>query len=251
MTALHPIARPLPTARSRPAALPRRRALAVGLGLAALAWVSAGPALAQAAAEPGEVGSPISAVEQWLFLDAHLKALKLPATLNYAVDVVGEIKPADHYEVQLALQREKGAVAAKLITPRVEAAVPVEGDLLNNPIVAYFLDRDVETMQQLTGGKKGYFHKRLRMALARAVKVDDVRFDVDGKSVAAQQVSLQPYLNDPLRPRFERFAGKRYRFTLAKSTPGQVLRIETVIPGANNDFAKPLLTETLVFEGQR
>jgi hypothetical protein len=201
---------------------------------------------------PGDVGSAISPVEQWLFLDGHLKALKTPATLRYAVDAVGELKPAAHQDIHLALQGPAGKMAATLTTPQAEVALPIDGELLYNPIVAYFLDRDIETMEKLTGGKKGYFQRRLRMALARATVIAEVKaVAAGGQSVAAQEVSLQPFLDDPLRARFERFAGKRYRFTLAKATPGQVLRIETVIPGANMDFSKPLLTETLSFEGQR
>lgn len=228
----------------------RRRVVGGMLALVSAPALAAGEAAAGAGSDPGAVGSDISPVEQWLFLDGHLKTLKPPVALRYAVDISGELKPADHHELTLAVQAAQGRWTATLTTPRAEASVPLDSELFN-PIVAYFLDRDVETMERLTGGKKGYFNRRLRKALAGATTIAEVQAESGGKMVSAREVSLQPYLDDPLRPRFERFAAKRYRFTLAKATPGQVLRIETVIPGANGDFTKPLLTETLSFAGQR
>ena len=230
-----------------------RRAAIVAAGIVALGALPRAWAQAASAPQPGAADSPISAVEQRLFLDSHLKALKLPATLRYAVDVQGELKKAEHFDVELALARAKDGIDVRLSTPRAEApvAIPVEGDVLNNPIVMYFLDRDIETMEKLTGGKKGYFNRRLRMAFAAASRIENAQITIAGRSEAVQQVSLQPFLDDPLRPRFEKFAGKRYTFAFSKATPGEVLQLQTVIPGANGNFDKPLLTETLVFEGRR
>ena len=41
-----------------------------------------------------------------------------------------------------------------------------------NPVLLYFLERDIREMERLTGGKSGYFRKAIRLALARSASVE-------------------------------------------------------------------------------
>ncbi len=128
-------------------------------------------------------------------------------------------------------------------------ALPV-GGLPCNPVILYFLERDITGMARLTGGQRRYFQQRVRMALAAGPTITTVTSRVDGKSVKAQQIVIQPYLGDPNAERFRDYVGKRYTFVLASEVPGQVALIRTDVPGANNDFSHPVQTETLTFQGR-
>ena len=71
-----------------------------------------------------------------------------------------------------------------------------------------------------------------------------------GKPVAAREFTIDPYLDDPNRPRFEQLATKRYVFTLSDAVPGGVYRIHAlVVDAAKGAAAPPLLTEELLIDG--
>jgi hypothetical protein len=70
-----------------------------------------------------------------------------------------------------------------------------------------------------------------------------------GKHAGAQQVVIQPYLNDPNAERFNKYTGKRYTFVIADDVPGQLLMIRTEVPGDGNDFAHALVKETIAYRG--
>ena len=57
---------------------------------------------------------------------------------------------------------------------------------------------------------------------------------------------MAPYVDDPLRGRFEALAGKRYVFTLSGQVPGGVVGIRSQVDGAG---AQPLLAEEMTLEG--
>ena len=69
-----------------------------------------------------------------------------------------------------------------------------------------------------------------------------------GRDVAAREITVSPYLDDPLRARFEKFATKQYIFTLSDAVPGGVVALRTRIGSAAAD-ADTLLSEVLQFDG--
>ena len=71
-----------------------------------------------------------------------------------------------------------------------------------------------------------------------------------GKSVAGQEFTITPYLDDPNRPRFEQLANKRYVFTLSDAVPGGVYGIRAlVVDAVKGADAPPLLAEELLIDG--
>jgi hypothetical protein len=102
-------------------------------------------------------------------------------------------------------------------------------------------------MQRLTRGQMNHFRRRIRLALAEDARSEDVRVRYQGRELSAQRVQVSPYLQDPMRPRFEKYAAKRYEFVLA-DVPGGVVQLRTLLPPSQPD-APPLLEETLTLEG--
>jgi hypothetical protein len=103
-------------------------------------------------------------------------------------------------------------------------------------------------MARLTGGKPNYFRKRIRLALADSAQIKPVEIKYAGQTVAAQQVTISPYLDDPEKSRFERFAGKRYVFTFSDKVPGSVYQLRATVPGADASAKQAVLDETLTLK---
>jgi hypothetical protein len=125
--------------------------------------------------------------------------------------------------------------------PEVEAAQ-------GNPVLMYFLEHDVREMQRLTSGSADHFRRRIRLALAGASTLGELKLSYLGQTVAGQEVLVSPYLDDPNRPRFERYAHKAYRFLLSDGVPGGVFGVRTRIDGPGQDRA-PLIAEELTIAG--
>jgi hypothetical protein len=69
-----------------------------------------------------------------------------------------------------------------------------------------------------------------------------------GRTVKGKEIVFSPFLDDPNRPKYEKFANKRYRFLLSTAVPGGVYAIRTQI-GGEGLLAKPLMVEELLIDG--
>ena len=204
------------------------------------------PALSASAAED------YSPAERALFMTNQFATLKPPLTLQYSYTKGGSLEEGFSDRVAIALRAQSNGKcctantdflsgARRLSLPEVEAA---DG----NPVILYFLERDIREMSRLTKGKSNYFRKRIRMAIYEGAQIGELSLPYKGKTVAARQIAVSPYLDDPLRMRFEKLATKQYLFTLSDSVPGGVYSIRTLVaaqPGA----ATPLLDEEMVLDG--
>ncbi len=233
----------------RPASYLKRSAwmaVAVGLLLAAGGAFAAGPAAASAgpASAPG---SEIAPAERLLFMETHLKGVQPQTELDYAVDRSGP--PAKEKDTVRVLVTSPGNINDDASVTDHGGKVDLPGGLPCNPVILYFLERDIAEMEQLTGGQRRYFQRRVRLALAANPSITPVTRDAAGQKVPARQIVIQPYLDDPNASRFPDYIGKRYTFVMSDAVPGQVLMIRTDVPGANNDFAHPRQSESLTYTG--
>ena len=211
---------------------------------------------ATALAQPARAADDFSPSEQALFMAPHLANLKPPTQLAYSYTRSGSLEAAfqDKVSVNLAKRPDGSCCKAsaeflsaerRLTLPDVEAAEA-------NPVILYFLERDIREMSRLTKGQAAYFRKRIRMAIFKGAQLSDVSVTFKGQVVAAQRISIKPYLDDPLRGRFEQLADKEYIFTLSEQVPGRVLGIRSIIrPAATATAADstPLLLEELLVQG--
>ena len=68
----------------------------------------------------------------------------------------------------------------------------------------------------------------------------------------ASEIRISPYVNDPARPRYEKFAEKYYIFTMSDQIPGGVYQMKGVLQekdAGNGQNPGILLEETLTFAG--
>jgi hypothetical protein len=222
--------------------------------LGALCWL----ALLPLSTLPCAAADDFSPSEQTLFMANHLERLKPPTQLNYSYKRSGSLEAAFEDTVQVKLnKRADGACCQasadfltgerRLVLPDVEAASA-------NPVILYFLERDIREMSRLTKGQAAYFRKRIRLAIYKGAKLTDVVVNFKGQAVPAQRISIQPYVDDALRSRFEQLADKTYIFTLSKQVPGAVVSIRAIVknPAGNTTASAqdaPYWLEELLAEG--
>ncbi|PTB22073.1 hypothetical protein C9I57_05595 [Trinickia symbiotica] len=229
---------------SRASAFASLLALALAGALGPLAARGATNEAASAASQPS---TEITPAEKLIFTTDHLHDVAPQTELDYAMEASG--KDAGAADVVRVLVTSQGNTKGDAKVSDHSGAVPLPtSGLPCNPVIIYFLERDISEMQTLTGGQKRYFQQRLRLALAQGPTIASATSRIGGKPVAVRQIVVQPYLNDPNADRFPQYTGKRYTFELADALPGGVARIRTEVPGPNNDFVHPLSTETLTFQ---
>lgn len=239
--------------------MPRRflNLLVLAAALSALTSTSAlAQRLAQAPDAPGAApaASPpteFSPSERALFVADHLANLKPPVSLRYSYLKGGSLEEGFEDSVLVKVRRNGNgccdADAEFLTGARRMPLPPVEG-VKGNPVLLYFLERDIREMNRLTKGQAAYFRKRIRMAVFQGAEVSDIQIGYQGRQVAAQRIVIRPYADDPLRVRFEKLASKQYTFVLSKQVPGEIAMLRARV--ADPDAGKPpVLVERLLLEG--
>ncbi|MBC7454383.1 MAG: hypothetical protein H7335_11885 [Massilia sp.] len=208
----------------------------------AAAVVVSGVLVAQASA-----AQPISVAETLLFQTNHLHNVRAPQTLTYAMRKEGSLEPGFVDEVQVIFTAGTAAknpsVTMHFLTGARERPVPDTDNPEGNPVLLGFLERDIAEMARLTGGAGNYFRKRIRLALAESAQVQPRRITYAGKAFDGREISITPYLNDPMHQRFEQYVNKRYTFVVSDKVPGGLYQIHAAVAGAAGKA--PLMDETL------
>ncbi|URI08290.1 hypothetical protein MW290_06900 [Aquincola tertiaricarbonis] len=216
-----------------------------------LALLAATPALALPAWAQSGSGD-ISAAERALFMRPHLLNAQPGQALQYGFRHAGSLDAPfdDRVTISLGARPEGGCCSAsgQFLTAERAVQLPELPVATSNPVILYFLERDVREMQRLTKGQQNHFRKRIRVALAERAQIREVKLSWRGQPVEGSEISIAPYLDDPNRPRFERYAGKTYLFVLSEAVPGGVVALRTTVPGAAGT-AEPLIEDTLTLDG--
>lgn len=217
-----------------------------------IAPLAAAVALAAALPAAAADAQDYSPAERALFMDNQLNKVKPPATLRYEYHRTGTLDPAFDDNVTMSLAALPGGacckVTADFLTGERKLKLPDIDAESGNPVILYFLERDIAEMQRLTKGQKNYFRKRIRMAVYQAATLKEVSLPYRGGSVAGREITIAPYSDDPLKERFKGLEGKRYTFVLSDAVPGGVYAIRTSVAGKAGD-AQPLLAEEMVADG--
>jgi hypothetical protein len=201
-----------------------------------------------ALAPPSRAAEDYSPAERALFMTDHLAGLKAPGRLAYTYRKSGSLEPGFDDRIELTLNARPGGACcsaqANFLSGARRLALPEVDTAQGNPVVLYFLERDIREMQRLTKGQPNYFRKRIRMAVYQGATVRDVMLPWGGREVAGREITIAPYLDDPLRARFESLAVKRYVFTLSEAVPGGIYALRSQVAGPTPEAA-PLVVEEL------
>lgn len=117
-----------------------------------------------------------------------------------------------------------------------------------NPMLLVFLQRDVTTMANLTGGATGYFQQQIRLAFDDPTETEQLSVRWNGHDVSATRLRLRPFAQDPQIDRFPKFRDKTYEVVFAPEIPGGIYSLRTSVADPSGAI---LLEETLTLEAVR
>lgn len=224
---------------------PMLRALAllvVATASPAVSWSGYAAADPQAASGPaanapgasGEQPNAPSAAERLLFLHPHLATIREPRTLtyDYVAEGGGAGRVADRATLALVARKDGKCCGTHVDFLSGTSAVnlPDLDDPQGNPVLMYFLESEVRTLERTTRGQASHFRRVIRQALASDATVRDTTVRWGSKDVPAQEVHVAPFVNDPYRARFEHEAKTEYTFVLSDAVPGGVVRLAAALP---------------------
>lgn len=180
----------------------------------------------------------ISRAEKILFQSKHFGSTKKPTTINYVFHEAadGSDTVDDQVSVDILMLHADGtaSVAAHFLTGAREVPIPPIDHAQGNPVILGFLERDIAEMKRLTGGATGYFRKRIRLALAASdVPIKKIMVPYRGSQVGADEITIYPYLDDPLKDRLGKHVSKGYVFVTSKAVPGALYRAYTTMVTEN------------------
>lgn len=120
-----------------------------------------------------------------------------------------------------------------------------------NPILVIFFQRDAHQMSNGTGGSQHYFRNVIRRVLQTPdpASVQPTTIRLDGREVAASEIIVRPFIDDPNRAQMRAFADKTYRFVVSEAVPGGVYEVRAETPEEDGDGV--LLRETYRFREMR
>lgn len=197
-------------------------------------------------------GEEISPAETMLFERNHLASIHQPLSLHYDFQKSGSLEPGYRDSVEIAIQAiaPDGAknVSTRYLSGERRRSFPPVEHARGNPVLMYFLERDIHEMQRLTGGHWRYFQKRIRLALADKAQVRAVSFRHGNEVIKGQEIRVAPYVDDPKKSRYQKLSGKYYVFILSDEIPGSVYQMRAVVPDEKGEqTAGALMEETLTF----
>jgi hypothetical protein len=202
--------------------------------------------------------SQFSLAEERLFVDDHLRDLPGPTTLEYIYAKRGSLEgPVDDTARVIVGPPTGGrgqSVKVEYLTETRKLELSDIDAANANPVILFFLEREVREMHRLTSGSINYYRKRIRMALAEGGQVEAVTLRIGPRRIAATEIRIAPYRDDPARSRYEKFAEKTYTFTLSDEVPGKVVELRSElsapsgVPGMSREI---VIAETLRFARER
>ena len=242
-------------------------ALRLGAAGAADAGVAAAPGVTAdaGAAAPEQTGrneptgssitQRITDAEKRLFMTDHLAGVGNARVLAYRFERHGTLEPEarDSATLTFAVADGKRVTTVDYLHDDRRIELPAIVDVQGNPILLHFLEREIRELSRLTGGSRNYYRKRIRMALAGDPPVTGVAIEQRGRTLRGYRIRIDPYLSDPARSRYEKFATRFYTLVLSPDIPGEIyeLRADLLEPTRAGGAAAILQSEVLTFEGER
>lgn len=191
-----------------------------------------------------------SVAEKLLFMSNQLSGVRAPSTLRYSFRKSGSFEEGFEDRVELSFSKQPDGtccnVKSDFFTGARRLPLPDAPAAEGNPVLLHFLERDIAEMKRLTKGSLNHFRKRIRMSAYQDAKIRDTSFTYQNKTVAGKEISFSPYLDDPNRPKYEKFVRKQYQFLLSDAVPGGVYGIRTQISSETPDSPNVIVEELFV-----
>lgn len=196
-------------------------------------------------------GFRFSDAEDKLWFADHLSNISSPVRLYYEFVKSGSYEEGFTDAIYLDIIKinedgTKNAVLDFFTAARKQVVNPDNvTNIRGNPVLAIFMQGDVNEMNRLTDGNWRHFQKMIKITLRENASIEPTSFEYNGKKVNGEKISFSPYLKDPHRNDFKQFADKTYEFILSPEVPGTLYQIRTVTRNSSEPDKGPLLEEVL------
>ncbi|MES1930195.1 hypothetical protein SADO_13108 [Salinisphaera dokdonensis CL-ES53] len=188
-----------------------------------------------------------SQANRLLFMTDHMSNVETPAVLKYSFTRQGDKNDSfdDHVDLDVAKGEHVGkSVKVDFLSGDRHRHAPDVGNARGNPVIMMFLQNDVLSLAERTGGSWRYFQRRMKFAFEDEATVEEGKAEYDGHEVAVKRISLQPFKQEKAhREALGSETEKRYVITLSDEVPGGVLEMRSEIPpqnGASNKTVERL-----------
>lgn len=214
----------------------------------------------------GRMGDPVaidpdefefSEAESKLWLNDHLANIDRPVRIYYEFLKSGSYEEgfSDSVYLDILKVNEDGSKDAALeffTADRQQTSIPDNlTNITGNPVLGIYMQGDVYEMNRLTNGSWRHFQRQIKLAFSKEAIIEPVTFELDGKKIKGEKISISPYINDPHRQQFMEFSHKRYEFIFSDNVPGTLYQIKTIIPDNSSPDKEPLILETLTFKNAK
>ena len=192
-----------------------------------------------------------NAAEVLLWHADHLANIEEPVSLYYEFVKSGTFEEGftDSVYLKILEINEDGSKNAMMefFTAEKKQVVTPENvtNIKGNPTIGIYMQGDVYEMNRIANGHWRHFQKSIKISLRNDAVVEPTTFKFNGKVYKGEKVFFSPYLNDPHRRDFEKFADKYYEFIFSDEIPGSLYQITTIIHDRSKENAEPLVLETL------
>ncbi len=222
---------------------------ASAMALAALcSAVASSPA--RAGETPPEDSRPLSAAQIALFETPHLRNVARAETLDYSYVREGPAGFTDKIALHIRRVNADGTknVAFDYLTGERQVRFPELDNFQGNPLLMLALERDVNDMKGQVGLSTSYFRNKIREAFVTKAAVTQATFDLQGATVPAQVITVQPFEGDQRLERIPSLQAKTYSFVLADAVPGMLAEIRIGTP-ADTKMDAPAMSQRMTFIG--
>ncbi|MFT5394839.1 MAG: hypothetical protein ACI85N_000018 [Gammaproteobacteria bacterium] len=192
-----------------------------------------------------------NSAEVMLWHANHLENIEQPLSLYYEFVKSGSFEEGftDSVYLKILELNEDGSKNAMMefFTAEKKQTVSPENvtGIIGNPAIGIYMQGDVYEMNRIANGHWRHFQKSIKISLRNDAVVEPTTFKFNGKEYKGEKIYFSPFLKDPHRRDFEKFADKYYEFIFSDEIPGSLYQITTIIHDRSKEDAEPLILETL------
>lgn len=106
---------------------------------------------------------------------------------------------------------------------------------VGNPIVMYFVETVLRDVANQAGGSPFYIRNRIKASLVAFAEIEETTVAFDGDEIAAQSITLRPFLKDKNRDRMKGYGDLTLTFTMSEDVPGWYNSLVANVAGADEN----------------
>jgi len=206
--------------------------------------------VAAQAQAPVEDNRPLSPAQTAIFETPHLRGITAPETLQYQFVQDGGTNYTDQVAVHILKVNPDGSksLAFDYLTGERQVRFPELDHFRGNPLVMLTLERDAAEMKEALGLSSSYFRNKIREAFVTGATMADTSVMLNGVTVPAREITIQPFLGNARLERIPSVQAKSYTFVLADAIPGMIAEIRISVP-ADAKMDSPAFSQRTIFTG--